>query len=161
MQAQGSLPLTLFCHQCREDGRPSPKTLTFSPVKKRCLRCRPSADSRGGQSGKRLPKTLRASRWPRLSSISCAAVEDIPIRTAGQLISEELGIKLANVMVWTAPAPASRSIESCAKMVLVEQPSEGAPSMGKSITDLSSVTTVGLDLAKHVFQVHALTLLGA
>ena len=34
-------------------------------------------------------------------------------------------------------------------MVVVEQPSEGAPSMGKSITDLSSVTTVGLDLAKH------------
>jgi transposase len=26
--------------------------------------------------------------------------------------------------------------------------------MGKSITDLSSGTTVGLDLAKHVFQVH-------
>ena len=26
--------------------------------------------------------------------------------------------------------------------------------MGKSIIDLSSVTTVGLDLAKHVFQVH-------
>jgi transposase len=26
--------------------------------------------------------------------------------------------------------------------------------MGKSITDLSSVTTVGLDLAKHLFQVH-------
>ncbi len=26
--------------------------------------------------------------------------------------------------------------------------------MGKSITDLSEVTTVGLDLAKHVFQVH-------
>jgi transposase len=26
--------------------------------------------------------------------------------------------------------------------------------MGKSITNLSSVTTVGLDLAKHVFQVH-------
>jgi hypothetical protein len=57
-------------------------------------------------------------------------------------------------MVWTAPAPASGSIESCAKMVVVEQPSEGAPSMGKSITDLSSVVTVGLDLAKHVFQVH-------
>src|ERR1700731_1491580 len=54
---------------------------------------------------------------------------------------------LANVMVWTAPAPASRAIENCAKMVVVEQPSEGAPSMGKSITDLSSVTTVGLDLA--------------
>ena len=26
--------------------------------------------------------------------------------------------------------------------------------MGKSITDVSSVTTVGLHLAKHVFQVH-------
>jgi transposase len=26
--------------------------------------------------------------------------------------------------------------------------------MGKSIPDLCSVTTVGLDLAKHVFQVH-------
>ena len=26
--------------------------------------------------------------------------------------------------------------------------------MGKSIIDLSSVSTVGLDLAKHVFQVH-------
>jgi transposase len=26
--------------------------------------------------------------------------------------------------------------------------------MGKSITDLSAVTTVGLDLAKHIFQVH-------
>jgi hypothetical protein len=26
--------------------------------------------------------------------------------------------------------------------------------MGKSITDLSAVTTVGLDLPKHVFQVH-------
>src|SRR6202521_3761039 len=59
-------------------------------------------------------------------------------------------------MVWTAPAPASRSTESCAKMVVVDQPSEGAPSMGKSITDLSSVTTVGLDLAKHVFQVHGI-----
>ncbi len=28
--------------------------------------------------------------------------------------------------------------------------------MGKSITDLSSVATVGLDLAKHVFQVHGI-----
>jgi transposase len=26
--------------------------------------------------------------------------------------------------------------------------------MGKFITDLSAVTTIGLDLAKHVFQVH-------
>jgi transposase len=39
-----------------------------------------------------------------------------------------------------------------AKMVVVRA-TEGAPSTGKSITDLSSVTTVGLDLAKHVFQV--------
>jgi hypothetical protein len=45
-------------------------------------------------------------------------------------------------------------------MVVVEQPSEGVPSMGKSITDLSSVTTVGLDLAKHVFQVHAIGAFG-
>ena len=32
--------------------------------------------------------------------------------------------------------------------------------MGKSITDLSSVTTVGLDLAKHVFQVHGVDAVG-
>ena len=32
--------------------------------------------------------------------------------------------------------------------------------MGKSIIDLSSVTTVGLDLAKHVFQVHGVDALG-
>src|ERR1700730_12364612 len=38
-------------------------------------------------------------------------------------------------------APASGSIESCAKLVVVEQPSEEAPSTGKPITDLSSVTT--------------------
>jgi transposase len=45
-------------------------------------------------------------------------------------------------------------------MVVVEQPLEGAPSMAKSITDFSSVTTVGLDLAKHVFQVHAIDAAG-
>ncbi len=33
---------------------------------------------------------------------------------------------------------------------------KGAPSMGKITTDYSSVTIVGLDLAKHVFQVHAI-----
>jgi transposase len=32
--------------------------------------------------------------------------------------------------------------------------------MGKSITDLSSVTRVGLDLAKHVFQVHGVDAAG-
>jgi transposase len=36
----------------------------------------------------------------------------------------------------------------------LKQSSEGAPSMEKSISNLSSVTTVGLDLAKLVFQVH-------
>jgi transposase len=39
-------------------------------------------------------------------------------------------------------------------MVVVINPSEGKPSMGKSITELSSVTRVGLDLAKNAFQVH-------
>jgi hypothetical protein len=45
-------------------------------------------------------------------------------------------------------------MKSCAKKVVVEQPSEGASSMGKPIPGLSYVTTVGLELAKHVFQVH-------
>jgi hypothetical protein len=39
-------------------------------------------------------------------------------------------------------------------MVVVKTPSEGKPSMGKSIRNLSTVTRVGLDLAKRVFQVH-------
>src|SRR5271156_5333715 len=39
-------------------------------------------------------------------------------------------------------------------MVVVETTSEGATSVGKSIINLSSVTTVGLDLAKNVLQVH-------
>src|ERR1700678_4803790 len=41
-------------------------------------------------------------------------------------------------------------------MVVVKTPSEGKPSMGKSIRNLSTVTRVGLDLAKRVFQVHAI-----
>src|ERR1700684_4085513 len=40
-------------------------------------------------------------------------------------------------------------------MVVVINPSEGKPSMGKSIRNLSTVARVGLDLAKRVFQVHA------
>src|SRR6204780_718857 len=40
-------------------------------------------------------------------------------------------------------------------MVVVINPSEGKPSMGKSIRNLAAVTRVGLDLAKRVFQVHA------
>ena len=39
-------------------------------------------------------------------------------------------------------------------MVVIETTSEGATSVRKSIIILTSVTTVGLDLAKHVFQVH-------
>ena len=39
-------------------------------------------------------------------------------------------------------------------MVVVEQPIFRSAVHGKDITDFSSVTTVGLDLAKHVFQVH-------
>jgi transposase len=50
--------------------------------------------------------------------------------------------------------------ESCAKMVAVEQLAEGAPSMAKIITNLSSVTTVGLDLAKHIFQIHGVDVCG-
>jgi hypothetical protein len=40
-------------------------------------------------------------------------------------------------------------------MVVVINPSEGKPSMGKSIPHLSSVARVGLDLAKNAFRVHA------
>src|SRR6202035_1317274 len=86
----------------------------------------------------------------------CRRGATLSLRREPNMPADLLRALFGNVMVWTAPAPASRSIESCAKMVVVEQPSEGAPSMGKSITDLSSVTTVGLDLAKHVFQVHAI-----
>jgi Transposase len=50
--------------------------------------------------------------------------------------------------------------ESCAKMVAVEQLAEGAPSMAKIITNLSSVTTIGLDLAKHIFQIHGVDVCG-
>src|SRR5260370_27241803 len=40
-------------------------------------------------------------------------------------------------------------------MVVVINTSEGKPSMGKSSRNLTAVTRVGLDLAKRVFQVHA------
>jgi transposase len=40
-------------------------------------------------------------------------------------------------------------------MVVVINPSEGKPSMGKSIRNFAAVTRVGLDLAKNAFQVHA------
>jgi hypothetical protein len=49
---------------------------------------------------------------------------------------------------------ASGSRKSRAKMVVVETTSKGATPVRKPIINLSSVTTVWLDLAKHVFQVH-------
>jgi hypothetical protein len=56
-------------------------------------------------------------------------------------------------MVWTAlatPAPeGGMSRWRCRTFM------KGAPQMGKAKVDLNSVTTVGLDLAKHVFQIHA------
>ena len=45
-------------------------------------------------------------------------------------------------------------VETVIGDLLVPEGARSAAHMGKSITDLSSVTTVGLDLAKHVFQVH-------
>ena len=55
------------------------------------------------------------------------------------------------MMGWTVPERHQR-----AKMVVVETPSEGKPSIGKSIRNLSPVTRVGLDLAERVFQIHTL-----
>src|ERR1700730_12972050 len=63
-------------------------------------------------------------------------------------------------MVWTAPARHLAQRRAVPKWLSLGQPFEGAPSMGRSITDLSSVTSVGLDLAKHVFQVHDVDALG-
>jgi transposase len=46
-------------------------------------------------------------------------------------------------------------------MVVVTNPSQREPSMGKSTVNLSSVTRVSVDLAKNVFQVHAVDAKGA
>jgi hypothetical protein len=54
------------------------------------------------------------------------------------------------MMGWTAPRTASACQDGRCRTI-----SEGKPSMGKSIRNLSTVTRVGLDLAKRVFQVHA------
>jgi transposase len=43
----------------------------------------------------------------------------------------------------------------------MKHPSNAEPSTGKSINNPSSVTQVGLDLAKKVFQVHAIDAQGA
>jgi hypothetical protein len=55
---------------------------------------------------------------------------------------------------------ASGSMKGVPKWLSLEQPFEGAPSMGKSITDLSSVTTVGLDWPSTSFKFMALMLPG-
>src|SRR5580692_6401425 len=55
------------------------------------------------------------------------------------------------MMGWTAPRTASACQDGRCRT-----PSEGKPSMGKSIQEFSSVTRVGLDLAKKIFQVHAI-----
>ncbi len=59
-------------------------------------------------------------------------------------------------MGWTALAPGIAVAERHAKMAAFEILSGGATFMGKIGADLSSVVVVGLDLAKHVFQVHAI-----
>src|ERR1700691_2590805 len=53
-------------------------------------------------------------------------------------------------MGWTAPRTASACQDGRCR-----NPSEGKPSLGKSIRNFTTVTRVGLDLAKRVFQVHA------
>src|SRR6202020_218754 len=60
------------------------------------------------------------------------------------------------MMGWTAPRTASACQEA-----VVKTRSEGKPSMGKSSLNLSTVTRVGLDLAKNAFQVHAVDATGA
>lgn len=45
-------------------------------------------------------------------------------------------------------------------MAAVEHSSEGAPSIDNITTNLSAVAIVGPDLAKHVFQVHAVDAAG-
>ncbi|HXZ17371.1 MAG TPA: hypothetical protein VEH77_15665, partial [Roseiarcus sp.] len=48
-----------------------------------------------------------------------------------------------------------------AKMAFLETPSEGKPSLAKHSANPESVTRVGLDLAKNVFQLHAVDAGGA
>src|SRR5260370_31145851 len=53
-------------------------------------------------------------------------------------------------MGWTAP----RRHQTCQDGCCQKPHLKGKPSMGKCTTGFSSVTRVGLDLAKNVFQVH-------
>jgi hypothetical protein len=68
-------------------------------------------------------------------------------------------------MGWTAPPPASMCQDG-----RCHNPSEAGrllrnrldkPSMNKSIRNLSSITVVGLDIAKNVFRVHCVDAEGA
>src|SRR5271166_6176307 len=60
-------------------------------------------------------------------------------------------------MGWTAPRTAS----SVPRWSSLKAPSGREPSVGKSIIDASSVTRVGLDLAKRVFRIHAVDAAGS
>ena len=53
------------------------------------------------------------------------------------------------MMLWTAPPPASR----CAKIAVLLGTAWEEPSM-------EEITTIGLDIAKSVFQVHAVSAAG-
>ena len=55
---------------------------------------------------------------------------------------------------------ASGLMRAVPEWLSLEQPFEGSAVHGKVIADLCSVTTVGLDLAKHVFQVHGVAASG-
>ena len=61
------------------------------------------------------------------------------------------------LMGWTAPRTAS----SVPRWSSLKAPSGREPSVGKSIIDTSSVTRVGLDLAKRVFRIHAVDAAGS
>ena len=68
---------------------------------------------------------------------------------------------VVTMMVWTSPARHLAQGRAVPRWLSLKQHLEGATSVGKSIINLSSVTTVGLDLAKHVFQVHCVDASGA
>jgi hypothetical protein len=75
------------------------------------------------------------------------------IEVSGRLTSAKSVERLikaleVNVMVGTAPAPASGSIESCAKMVVVEQPSEGE-AMGRAALHIPACRLASADVRVH------------
>jgi transposase len=86
--------------------------------------------------------------------------------SVADLAGDDCGLNSSRALpTFVCPKPSSRddvdvaravsgSMKSRANMVVVETAPEGATSVGKSIIDLSPVRTVGLDLAKHVFQIH-------